>query len=829
MSLLAKAEQIIALEQLAKAGRAPASPDPSRFRGFLEGGYVPGVYGWNRQREALLWDSLENDAELYSMVWKKVKRLPAWDIKEAGKGRASEDERERLVQFFEYPNGRDTFETVLMITFCRLVVVGRAYWRFIRRKESEERHRQLLTIYAEILHGTPLTKSQIRKVLYELEKARAESSPDEPIGFEWLQGQIDPVLDQYGNFRDPERAYIQTVGYGMKSQAFPAHDIIEFFRPNPRGGWQGTSEVRAVEKYSDASVWAFVNNREWMRGAARANKLLAFFGVGEDERARFNYEMLRRADVASADEFGIPLTIRFETKEGGDVKVVNIDDNPREMQFQEWDDNMRHKKADVLGTPPGLLSHHRDVNRSNMESQQEEFSQEVDYWSQNLIVPAINKRIIKEEFGIEGWKFHMEKVESRYSSQLHRDVLDDLARGLITYDEAVAKLYGKDRAEALPEYMKDKRVVIGLQVQLLEAVLNPPQQAPPPSFSEGGEVTPPGSPLPETEEGGGAFSFSQMELAKAKPKTTRQIIHEAEFQPQHHGQLDDEKRSEFADTEGEAREKKLRENDRTKRVGRALKALQAWEDESSQAGRVCACNAEIIQDIPEEICEFVETAEGELHKIFRKAKEMVRDLPEGEGRWVTLAGGRRIKIMTHASHPDVPDWAARRKEYWSPEAHERIYGYVRLGQAGHVVSNTAFGNWVEEQFDSLGKLMAKHLGLSEDVPLERTSESKGSTYNFKIDYKQDGYALELKAASVPRPNLPKPSLGKDEVKWKTDYARKRKLKLKTVSVVYNHDKKYIDVYEIDGARSVSCESMNYVGRVSGVKMPLKEKKGAEKK
>jgi hypothetical protein len=199
---------------------------------------------------------------------------------------------------------------------------------------------------------------------FELLKAAKATSPDDILGFEVLEGQVRKNADVFGRIRDAERAYIQIAGAGMRRQFFPDRDIIEYRHKSPAGGIDGLSEVRVIEKWSDASLWSALQQRDFLRTMGRADVFLLLKGFNEIERKKVWAEMLRRADVAAADQAGLPIVSRTDAgNEHADVKAVNIGGLPRDMLYKDYEDLMFTWRMATLHVPSGPMGRTERVNR----------------------------------------------------------------------------------------------------------------------------------------------------------------------------------------------------------------------------------------------------------------------------------------------------------------------------------------------------------------------------------------------------------------------------------------------------------------------------------
>lgn len=589
-------------------------PNPDALRGFVEGYYVPGLPGYMRQHERKLWNTVDADPDVSGGIAKVARKgmmLP-WSIKEVEPGKGNPAHVQLLHDFFRYPNLRDNMTQILWVTYFRLKALGRCYWRILRRKVDGGAVETISTAMGGVLEGvfksSGFVKELEAKVRRELESMIDD---DTPVGFEWLQGQIDPLLDQFGRFRNDKMAYVQTVGFGLKTQYFPKRDIVEFRRPHPGGGIQDWSEVRLIERYSDASLWAFVQNRDILRGVAAAKKVLLLAGISPEDRDRFELDLMRRCDPASIDEYAVPMVLRANRKDDMGMQVEDFGVDNQDAKFPEWEDQMQYKKGEVINVNSAMLGKTARLNRANMDAIALDLAEEVNS-IRVMVEESINKGIVVDSFGFMDVEWRQDEMDSRPIKERHSELRDDLHDGAVTMGQYVEQMHGVEVAASLPEELADMRLVYQQTVVPLETAIenanNPPMPQPQGIPSSGESVAP--------EGGKNLIAGNQAAAAKDAVSSAGGMPEKAQ-----------------ARDAAKAVDAKLKKsiNDRDMPLGAILKSLQRWEDASANAARTGKPFELTVNDVPREIQDVVFAALGDkpdvmkIHEVFRLAKQKARE------------------------------------------------------------------------------------------------------------------------------------------------------------------------------------------------------------
>lgn len=592
-------------------------PNPENFRGLVEGRLRTGIYPFPRINERRWWNSFNYDPDISGMSMKiarKVCMLP-WRTIETTPGQGDPLHYQLLTDFFRYPNIRHTFGTILRVIAVRLKVVGRAYLRLIRRGVTANVASQITNLFGEAIltvlkgnYGDQLCKQMVRNLEREMETLITDKTA---VGFEWLQGQVDPLVDKRGNFIDTDRAYLQTVAYGQEWQFFPEEDIIPFENPHPQGGVDPLSEVRLIEPYSDADLSAFYHMKEFMRGAAAAQKVVMVRGLSRIEFAKLKFEALRRADMAAADEKWLPIFIRAHTRDAADTNVVDLHDEIKSDLMEPWFDRNQLRKSEVLNVSTALMGRPEKIARGNMDALREEAAEEVNSIA-SLIRDTINMKIILDVFGYTDHEMYYQPMTTRKESERNAELEEDLKSGVLTPRAYVERRYDKRVAESLPEEWRDRNLLYtSVGIVPVETAI------------EEGEMGQAGG----GGGGDGMFSSDQGEVAPEEGKS-----------PANAERAADESSS------------------------KVLKALQRWEDLESAKARGQHIQDEALRDakshVPADIGMALqkylsaEPSPVRIHKMFREAKEHVRKVFEARDDILDVRNRDQIVDGLLAVHED---------------------------------------------------------------------------------------------------------------------------------------------------------------------------------
>lgn len=483
-----------------------ARPDPRHRFGFVNAPYGRRRY-WGGIHEQLLFETYLRDPEVFGFI-EKVDRKGAmcdWALMPRPGFEAREEHREYLEHFFRLPDGSTPYFMLHKVILARVKVLGAAYIRLLRasvkwqggdrllagleyvvsfvkdlfpRTNTAELRRKLEEAADkpfELFRDIDLTRLEGAGIYELVKSAKMAKAPTDAIGFEVLEGQIIPNVDQRGVVRDSERSYIQVVNNGMLQQAFPERDIVAYFHSNPAGGYEGLSEVQVIEPFSDATLWSVMQQRDFLRTMGRADTVLLLMGFSETERKRLWYELLRRADPHNADVAGLPILVRADAalgRDGADVRATQIGGLPRDLLYGEFHELLFKFKMAAMNVPGGPLGRTERVNRANLDAQMRELESEVNWW--NRMIAEVNSDILfPVKLNIPDWIFYIPPFDSRPTDSVIRENFTKADYGLLTLEQLALRV-GEDKwtVSEMPEKVRKARFIrSGGQLMLFEAWL----------------------------------------------------------------------------------------------------------------------------------------------------------------------------------------------------------------------------------------------------------------------------------------------------------------------------------------------------------------------
>jgi hypothetical protein len=240
---------------------------------------------WQRvwKHHALVRYAITKQARTGSQIEFEIQKDPHYQ------GPASEEDKSLIEDFFLYPNPQeDDISSILYQTLAKLKVTGKSAWEVVWMEENGQRR---------------------------------------PYDFYYLPGVVRPIVDQHGNFKDPAKAYEQSIGAG--GQAYLAADEVIFFRlPDIiKGGLHGASDLQALD--SDLSVDIFTSS--WWKKFYKNNatKKVAYIlqkGLGPEEYERTNERI--KAEHQSLVRGQQPAVVV-----DGETDIKDLDYSPKELGF----------------------------------------------------------------------------------------------------------------------------------------------------------------------------------------------------------------------------------------------------------------------------------------------------------------------------------------------------------------------------------------------------------------------------------------------------------------------------------------------------------------
>lgn len=401
----------------------------------------------------------KKDPDLWAMVDRIRASVPEWELAEAEgfEGKADETTKDTLDDFFKRPDGRHSFRDLLGVTGDRLKSVGDAHWLLRRagdvRAEVDarvERFSRSLLAVPEAQGMSPRAATVLTEALRKAVEERTSGADDgQPIGFEFLQGWV-------GRAKDPEY-YVQATGSRfMQQKQHPARDIVEFRTLDPENAGP-LGAMQAIEEWSDASIWAFMMNRDSVRTGNMADMILAVEGMSDAERDRLMQLMLERADPASTDLTYVPMLIRLSRtleQRPPVVESVVLSNKERDATWSWMTGDIRKQKSGVVGTPLPLTGEFQLLNRAAAQVLREAFDDFTTWPLFRSIGETVDWRIVSEEFGAEDWTFGFKRPDFRTSEERHKQDMDELEAGARTPRAMFEDLNGVDEANRVSDWLK---------------------------------------------------------------------------------------------------------------------------------------------------------------------------------------------------------------------------------------------------------------------------------------------------------------------------------------------------------------------------------------
>lgn len=299
----------------------------------------------------------------------KVAKRQAWDIVPA-KGYAIEKDeinqnpqRRQLINALNNPNGRESFNAMLWKTFARLRLFHESFWQIQYDNNN----------------------------VWE--------------AFWVIEGDIKYLIDEHGNFKDEKKAYEEKGRHGQLSN-FAYWEVVDFVLPSVMGGVRGMSDLEALEISTKTDLYSAIWNKVFFENSTQKPGAWVLPQGLSDAEARRN-----RAEIES----------KMSRKEGfykepvvveGDVDWKDFGVSQKDSEFLEGRGFARDEHLAILGVPGGRLGLTEKVNRSNMESQQDNFIMDEIIPLQEAVEERVNM-FFKEILGINEWEFKFKQYKFR--------------------------------------------------------------------------------------------------------------------------------------------------------------------------------------------------------------------------------------------------------------------------------------------------------------------------------------------------------------------------------------------------------------------------------
>jgi hypothetical protein len=397
------------------------------------------------------WKTRRRDPDIFASHDRIRSRVPEHQFVEAAgfEGKADEGSKTELESVFHRPDGRHTFRQMLAVSVDRYKSIGSAHWLLRRAGDVASDLDGRIDQFAKTLGDNGVPLKAIPLLSDALSKAVGDQldgrSGSDVVGFEWLQGYV--LRDQHDETR-----FIQVVGGSTpREKFFPERDIVEFIQQDPEHG-DPLSSLEAIEAWSDASIWAFMLNRDAARTGGMADLLLAVEGMSEPERKRLMGLMLQRANPSQSDLSWIPIIVRLTSTYQGRPPVihdVSLSKKDRDAQWGDWDESLDKRKAATTGVPLPLTKEWKMLNRATGEVLERAFK-DYTWWPLFCdIAETTNDRLVVDELGIMDWVFEFIEPDFRSSEERFRQEMQQVEAGLTTPYNAVTDLHGVQEADRI--------------------------------------------------------------------------------------------------------------------------------------------------------------------------------------------------------------------------------------------------------------------------------------------------------------------------------------------------------------------------------------------
>ena len=378
-----------------------------------------------------------NDPDVYGAFSRLRSRVPEHRFVEADgyDGKGNEAIRDRLERLLHRPDGRHSFRQLLSVTVDRLKCLGAAHWLLRRAGEVREQLNKRVDIFARgLLREHPDLPQGALSTLSgsfarELSKQLDGRDDSDAVGFEALYGYV---------VQDPQDAeqYVQVVGGGLSGvKRFPANDVVEFVRLDPENG-RPLGSLATLEAWSDASIWAFLLNRDSARTGAMADRMIAIEGLSPEERSRIEGLMLYRADPTQTDKGFIPMLLSLQPSFEGRAPVIHdveLSNKSRDAGWVDWDERiLKKRKGAVTGVPLPLVDEWQTVNRATIDTLYQLLI-DFEWWPlfQDVQDP-LNDRILVDEFRVLDWVFEFIEPDLRSSTERFTQDMEQMGAGVRT-------------------------------------------------------------------------------------------------------------------------------------------------------------------------------------------------------------------------------------------------------------------------------------------------------------------------------------------------------------------------------------------------------------
>jgi len=408
----------------------------------------------NAMVQSRLFRTRRNDPDVYGMLSRLRSRVPEHRIVESEgfEGKGDDATREGLLRLFHRPDGQHSYRQLLSVSVDRLKCIGSAHWLLRRAEEVREQLGQRVDVLAKDLLAeypglpTGVLSALCNSFARELSKQVETRGDSDVVGFEVMYGYVC-------QHPKDETKYVQTVGSGMRgTQEFEARDVVEFIRLDPETG-RPLGALATLEAWSDASIWAFLLNRDSARTGAMADRMIAIEGLSDAERSRIEGLMLYRADPTQTDKGFIPMLLSLQASFEGRAPVIHdveLSNKSRDAGWIEWDrDVLKKRKGAVTGVPLPLVDEWQTVNRASLDAYYQLLI-DFEWWPLFCdLNDPINDRILQDELGVQDWIHEFVEPDLRSSEERFRQDMEQMGAGLRTPYAMIADEEGAPEADRI--------------------------------------------------------------------------------------------------------------------------------------------------------------------------------------------------------------------------------------------------------------------------------------------------------------------------------------------------------------------------------------------
>ncbi len=352
------------------------------------------------------------------------------------------------------PDGRISFETLIFETVVRIKVTGECFWENIFPDQAAlDAMRPVATKaiisatilnepkYKSIVDAADLEPTEHRKIARkarDVVKKAIDKAKQRPVGFRLLQGTVNPIVDDRGNFISETESFVQIVESGKK-QFFPLHKVLWMKGPNPLGGAHALAPMETLRFLDDIDqkVQVYYNSILDNRGELGGVITVKNPGVGELDRVREEIDS-KHSGPENAGKWHV---VGVDTD--GDTKVAPFATKPIELENMEAGMRRLRLMWALLNVPGGKVGFINDVNRANIEMQDKALLEEEVIPIAKLVCAPFN-HFIHTRLGITDYYLEFSQADLRTEREKAEIRKAKFGMGTTTLNELLREEYGDE-------------------------------------------------------------------------------------------------------------------------------------------------------------------------------------------------------------------------------------------------------------------------------------------------------------------------------------------------------------------------------------------------